>query len=304
MARSLGRFWRLLDEVDAVWLLGPHPLAIAFALMAALRRRRVALGVRQDWPTLVRNRHPGRRWVHVVADLLEGAYRLLARRVPTVVVGPQVAESYSRAGRLLEISVSLVRREDLVEPSPRAWGGRVLSVGRLDAEKNPLLLADILKLLVDSGEDWRLTICGEGPLEGALRERLRHLGLEDRADLVGYLPLHGGLIDLYRSSDALLHVSLTEGLPQVLLEAFAAGLPVVATAVGGVPGAVGDAGMLVPPDDADAAAAALERLARDQSLRNRLAKAGLERVRGRTLEAESARVAEFLSAGSARRPMG
>jgi glycosyltransferase involved in cell wall biosynthesis len=180
----------------------------------------------------------------------------------------------------------------------------VLSVGRLDAEKNPLLLADILKLLVDSGEDWRLTVCGEGPLEGELRERLRRLGLEDRAELVGYLPLHGGLLDLYRSSDALLHVSLTEGLPQVLLEAFAAGLPVVATAVGGVAGAVGDAGMLVPPNDAEAAAAALERLARGQDLRDRLAKAGLERVRGRTLEAESARVAAFLSVGSPNRPMG
>ena len=211
MLRSLRRFWRLLDRVDAVWLLGPHPLALAFALMAALRRRGVALGVRQDWPTLVRNRHPGRRWVHVAADLLEGAYRLLARRAPTVVVGPQVAESYSGAPRLLEIAVSLVREQDVVEPARRPWGGRVLSVGRLDAEKNPLLLAEILRRLVDGGGDWRLTICGEGPLEGALRERLRELGVAERAELVGYLPIHGGLLDLYRSSDALLHVSLTEG---------------------------------------------------------------------------------------------
>ena len=304
MLRSLRRFWRLLDEVDAVWLLGPHPLALAFALMAALRRRRVALGVRQDWPTLVRNRHPGRRWVHLAADLLEGAYRLLSRRCPTVAVGPQVAGNYGRARHLLEISVSLVSGEDVVEPQPRPWGGRVLSVGRLDAEKNPLLLAEILRRLVDAGGDWKLTICGEGPLEDALRERLRELGVEERAELPGYLPLHGGLLDLYRSSDALLHVSLTEGLPQILLEAFAAGLPVVATAVGGVPGAVGDAGLLVPPADAGAAAAALERLGGDQDLRERLSRAGLERVRGRTLEAESARVAEFLAAGAAGRPAG
>ena len=304
MLRSLRSFWRVLDRVDAVWLLGPHPLALVFALMAALRRRGVALGVRQDWPTLVRNRHPERRWVHVAADLLEGAYRLLARRAPTVVVGPQVAESYSRAPRLLEIAVSLVREQDVLEPAPRPWGGRVLSVGRLDAEKNPLLLAEILRRLVDAGGDWRLTICGEGPLEDALRERLRELGVEEHAELVGYLPLHGGLLDLYRSSDALLHVSLTEGLPQILLEAFAAGLPVVATAVGGVPGAVGDAGLLVPPADAGAAAAALERVGADQDLRERLSRAGLERVRGRTLEAESARVAEFLSARVESRPTG
>jgi glycosyltransferase involved in cell wall biosynthesis len=302
MARSLRRFWRLLDDVDAVWLLGPHPLALAFALIAALRRRGVALGVRQDWPTLVRSRHPSRRWVHVAADVLEGAYRLLARRVPAVVVGPQVAASYARAPRLLEISVPVVRAEDVVEPSKRPWGGRVLTVGRLDAEKNPLLLAEILRRLVDGGGDWRLTICGEGPLEGALRERLEELGVADRAELVGYLPVHGGLLDLYRSSDALLHVSLTEGLPQVLVEAFASGLPVVATAVGGVPGAVGDAGLLVLPDDADAAAAALRRLADEPELRERLSNAGLERVRGRTLEAESARVADFLTGSLRSRP--
>jgi glycosyltransferase involved in cell wall biosynthesis len=304
MVRSLGRFWRVLDQVDGVWLLGPHPLAFAFALMAAVRRRRVALGVRQDWPELVRGRHPGRRWVHVAADLLEGAWRSLARRLPTVVVGPRVAENYSGAGRLLEISVSLVREGDIAPHGEREWRGNVLSVGRLDSEKNPLLMADVLRRLVDGGGDWRLTICGEGPLEGALRDRLRDLGVEDRAELVGYLPLRGGLMDRYRASDALLHVSLTEGLPQVLLEAFAAGLPVVATAVGGVPGAVGDAGLLVPPADAEAAAAALERLARDPALRSRLSGAGLERVRDRTLEAESGRVAAFLSEGAESRPAG
>lgn len=304
MARSLGRFWRLLGRVDAVWLLGPHPLAFAFALMAALRRRSVALGVRQDWPELVRGRHPGRRWIHVVADALEGGWRLLARRLPTVVVGPRVAENYAGARRLLEISVSLVREEDLAEPADRPWRGDVLSVGRLDAEKNPLLLAEILHRLVERGGDWRLTICGEGPLEADLRRRLRELGVEDRAELAGYLPLHGGLLDRYRSSDALLHVSLTEGLPQVLLEAFAAGLPIAGTAVGGVPGAVGDAGLLFPPDDAGAAADALERLAGDLELRRRLARAGVERVRDRTLEAESGRVAAFLSERPRSRPAG
>ena len=53
--------------------------------------------------------------------------------------------------------------------------------------------------------------------------------MAERVDLRGYLPLDGGLLDLYRGADALLHVSWTEGVPQVLLEAFAAGLPVVAT---------------------------------------------------------------------------
>jgi glycosyltransferase involved in cell wall biosynthesis len=170
----------------------------------------------------------------------------------------------------------------------------VLSVGRLETEKNPLLLADALARL-EPRESWRLLICGEGPLEGELRERLRELGVEDRAELLGYLPIHGGLMDRYRSVNAFLHISWTEGMPQVLLEAFAAGTPVVATAVGGVPEAAGDAALLIPPGDADAAAAALARLAAEPELRRDLVRRGVERVRGRTLEAESARVARFLA---------
>jgi glycosyltransferase involved in cell wall biosynthesis len=70
---------------------------------------------------------------------------------------------------------------------------------------------------------------------------------------------------------------------------------VVATAVGGVPETAGDAALLVPPGDPDAAASALARLAGDPELRRRLVERGIERVRGRTLDAESARVARFLA---------
>jgi glycosyltransferase involved in cell wall biosynthesis len=306
MLRSLRAFWKLLSQVDVVWLLGPHPLCLAFAALAALRRKRITLGVRQDFPTYVRTRHPGRRLVHFAGDLLEGSYRLMARRAPTVVVGPDLAKNFQRARHLLPISVSLVRDSDIADPgeaAARPWSGEhsVLSVGRLETEKNPLLLADVLARLSDNpaqasnGADWRFLICGEGPMEGDLRERLRELGVADKAELLGYLPIHGGLMDRYRSVNAFLHVSWTEGMPQVLLEAFAAGTPVVATAVGGVAEAAGDAALLIPPGDPDAAAQALDRIAGDPELRRELVAKGIERVRGRTLEAESARVARFLA---------
>jgi glycosyltransferase involved in cell wall biosynthesis len=302
MARSLRRFWRVLDGVDAVWLLGPHPMCLPFAFLARLRGRAVTLGVRQDFPVYARSRHPGRRLVHLAADMLEASYRLLSRRCATVVVGPKLARNYAYARRLLPISVSLVREADIVDPDAavrRPWDGEltVLSVGRLETEKNPLLLADVLERL-DDRRAWRLVVCGEGPLEGDLRRRLRELGVDHRAELCGYMPVYGGLAELYRSSHALLHVSWTEGFPQVLLEAFAAGLPVVATAVGGVPSAVEGAALLVPPGDPDAAAEALERMAADASLRAGLVARGTERVRRQTLEAESRRVADFLAAAA------
>ena len=293
---SARRFWRVLDRVDGVWLLGPHPLGVPFALLAALRRKRVFLGVRQDLPRYVRAKHPGRRSVHLMAGLLEGSYRLLALLFPAVVVGPELARRYRRGRRVLPITVSLVRDADLPAEGglpERSYDSALtaLSVGRLEAEKNPLMLAEVLERLRPA---WRLAVCGEGPLEDELRERLAELGLEERTELRGYVPIDGGLGELYRSAHALLHVSFTEGVPQILFESFAAGLPVVATAVGGVAETVGEDALLVPPGDPAAAADALERIAADPELRARLVTGGLERVRAHTLEAECRRVAEFM----------
>jgi glycosyltransferase involved in cell wall biosynthesis len=297
LARSARRFWSVLGEVDTVWLLGPHPLSLAFAVLARLRGRRIVLGVRQDLPAYVRSRHPRRRWIHLAGDALERAWLILARRHEAIVVGPELARRYAGAGRVLELSVSLIAESDLASAeavASRSYDGelRALSVGRLEREKNPLLLADVLAALP---ETWRLVVCGEGPLASALEDRLRRLGVAERAELRGYVPIDGGLHDLYRSSHAFLHVSWTEGLPQVLFEAFAGRLPVVATDVGGVAAAAKDAALLIPPGDAHAAAAALQRLAAASELRARLIEAGFELVRRRTLEAECDRVAAFLA---------
>src|SRR3954470_5163108 len=113
MAGSLGRFWRLLARVDGVWLLGPYPLSFVFVLLAALRRRRVFLGVRQDWPTYVRSRHPDSRPLQLVARVMESGWRALARIYPVVVVGPELARNYSRSRAVLPVTVSMVEEEEI-----------------------------------------------------------------------------------------------------------------------------------------------------------------------------------------------
>jgi glycosyltransferase involved in cell wall biosynthesis len=300
LVRSLHRFWRAIDDADRVWLLGPYPHAVAFAILTMLRRRRLVLGVRQDFPQYVRSRRPTRRWMHVAADLLELSWRVLARGAPVVVVGPELERNYRNAPALLRIAVSLVSDAD-VEAGERAAGRRydaalqVLSVGRIDREKNPLLLADVLAQLRAADPRWRMVVCGEGPMVGELAGRLQALEVADAAELRGYVPIDGGLLELYRDSHAFLHVSLTEGMPQVLIEAFASGVPVVATAVGGVPEAAGDAALLIAPEDASAAVDALLSIGNDPEVRARLVAAGLARARSQTLEAEVQRVVAFMT---------
>jgi glycosyltransferase involved in cell wall biosynthesis len=209
-----------------------------------------------------------------------------------------LAVAYERGGPTLPVAISLVRADAVGGPRENGAGEngeiRLLSVGRLETEKNPLLMADVLAGLNRGDRRWRLTVCGEGPLLEPLRDRLNDVGMADQADLLGYVP-YEGLDRRYRASDVLLHVSWTEGLPQVLFEAFAAGLPVVATDVGGIRAAVGGATVLIPPGDADAAIAAVRGLSEDRPRREALVAAGLACAREHTIESETGRVARFLA---------
>jgi colanic acid/amylovoran biosynthesis glycosyltransferase len=140
----------------------------------------------------------------------------------------------------------------------------------------------------------RLDIYGGDPVSGthesSQRERLLHaieeFGLADRVTLHGHVDSEEVRRAL-RGSDVLLHPSLSEGMPTVMLEAMACALPVVVTDVGGVSEAVteGVEGIVVPPRDPAAMAAALERLRTDPALRRRMGAAGRRRVQAEfTLE--------------------
>ena len=155
-------------------------------------------------------------------------------------------------------------------------------------------MIDILRDALRTDPRWRLEVCGDGSLADALPARAAELGVSDRLVMHGHVGFGEPLWELYRSCHALLHVSMTEGMPQVLLEAFAARLPVVATAVGGVPEMAGGRGLLIGPRDAPAGATALQRLLDDPAERAGHVEAGVAYVREHTLEAETARLAEFL----------
>jgi glycosyltransferase involved in cell wall biosynthesis len=301
---TLRAIWGALGRVDAVWVIGPAPISIPVAVLGLARKKRIVLGVRQDFPRYVRHRLGGRRWAPALgaAYVLEALFHLLARRLPTVAVGADLARLYS-GGRapVLELTVSLVSEADVhalsVGSHPDAERPvELLSVGRLDPEKAPDMLLKALALLEKRTPGrYRLTIVGDGPLENQLRAEADRFG--DAVRFRGHVPNGPELFELYRASDIFVHVARTEGLPQVLTEAQAAGLPIVATDVGGVRAGLGDGaeGLLVPPDDPEALAAAITRVASDDDLRAVFKELGLARARELTLERQAARVATFIS---------
>jgi glycosyltransferase involved in cell wall biosynthesis len=138
-------------------------------------------------------------------------------------------------------------------------------------------LIEALGLLADL--PFEATLVGDGPLRESLEARVRELGLAERVHFLGRRP-HSEIPDLLRGFDLLAMPSRQEAWGVAAAEASATAIPVVATRVGGIPEVVvdGETGLLVPPQDPPALAAAIRRLAGDRDLRHRMGRAGRVRV--------------------------
>jgi glycosyltransferase involved in cell wall biosynthesis len=149
----------------------------------------------------------------------------------------------------------------------------VLTPARLDGQKGH---ADLLAAAAQVPQA-TFVLAGEGPLRGELEELARRLGVADRCLFLGH---RDDVPDLLAAADLFVLPSHFEGLPVSVLEAMSAARPVVATAVGGTDEAVtdGETGLLVPPRDPAALAAAVRRISSDPELARRLATAGRARV--------------------------
>jgi glycosyltransferase involved in cell wall biosynthesis len=154
----------------------------------------------------------------------------------------------------------------------------ILGAGRLTEQKDFATLVEAAAFLRKQRPDFRILVAGEGELRTSLQDRIAELALGDRMRLPGNVT---GLGDLMQAADVFVLPSRWEGLPLVLLEALAAGLPVVATRIRGVTEVIQDGvqGRLVPPGDGAALAAVLEELLEDSRVRANLSQAGRRLVR-------------------------
>lgn len=165
---------------------------------------------------------------------------------------------------------------------------RLLCVATLYEVKGHRYLFDAIARLGARGVDVRCRLVGDGPDRQALEARVADLGISSRIDFLGQRTREE-IIEIMHEADLLVVPSIPtasgrrEGLPVVIMEAMSAGLPVVASAISGIPELVedGQTGLLVPPKDPDALADAIIRLEGDDELRNQMVVAAMARVRER-----------------------
>jgi glycosyltransferase involved in cell wall biosynthesis len=157
----------------------------------------------------------------------------------------------------------------------------IITVGRLVEQKGIDVLIAAWAKVVAELPDWRLVLVGDGPLTEELKEQARKLGVSDSIDWVGHV---SDPFPFLRGAKFFVMTSRFEGTPNALLEAMACGLPAVVSDSSPGPCELigsgdGAAGVIVPVEDACATADAVIRLARDETLRQRLGLAARERAR-------------------------
>jgi glycosyltransferase involved in cell wall biosynthesis len=150
----------------------------------------------------------------------------------------------------------------------------ILYVGLVEPRKNLPLLLQAYKVLAQKAIDCPLVIVGRfGWSHQRILQQIDELGLKEKVLLTGYVPARD-LPIVYNLADVFVYPSVYEGFGLPPLEAMACGTPVITTAVSSMPEHVGDAGLLVPPDDLPALAQALQDVLTDQALREHLAHKG------------------------------
>ncbi len=296
-------------RVSALFLAGTGPLVNALnaegtAAFAIDWQRGMLdpLGALRFWRFMHKQRydivhvHFGDRAVRGLARAATGAR--IVRHLHGRILEPKglAPISFSCKGADAVVAVSKAVAERVIDGKPRVIYAGVATVevgpprSRTDAK---LVLGTAGRLVKLKGIEYLLRasarlkqefpalevqIAGTGPELKELQAEVSRLGLEGRVRFLGWIEDVGSVLS---SWDVFVMPSLEEGFPIAALNAMAAGLPVVATKVGGVPELIedGSSGLLVEPRDLEALVAALGTLLRDRELRLRLGQAGFERVR-------------------------
>jgi glycosyltransferase involved in cell wall biosynthesis len=283
---------------------GPLDLSVPWALLDLCRREKAAIWHAHDYKTNLLGLLLARFWPMRLITTMHGYVQQTARtplyyaidrfslpRYERVLcVSPDLcADALKRGVRperctLLENGIDHVQftrtrttaqaKAHFATPPGRKVVG---AVGRLSQEKGFDLLLKAAAELIRKGHDLEVWVVGAGDEMAALQRLADELGLKGRVRLWGF---RSDTIDLYQAMDVYALSSLREGLPNVLLEAMALEVPVVATSIAGVPRLVEHEanGLLVEPGAPEELSMSIERLLNDQALSARLASAGRETI--------------------------
>lgn len=267
--------WRLAGRVDAIHLMANS--GWSWQLFAAPV---LWLAPLRDCPVIVNYRggeadsYFRRAWRRVRPSLNRAALVV----VPSGFLRAVFAE-YGQSTRIIPNIVDLSVFRPVQDTTGPARPFTLVITRNLEPIYGIETALEALAKVLQSAPETRLRIAGSGPQESELRILASTLDISHAVEFTGRLDRRG-IAQLYAEADAMLNPTTVDNMPNSLIEALASGLPVISTAVGGVPYIVrdGDTALLVPVHDATAMAAAILRLQDDESIREYLRRQGLAEV--------------------------
>lgn len=279
---------RDLNRVSVVGAVLPSLLGLALLSAAKTRRLSIFGYFRGDVPKTIWSSTQGpRRYLeYVFAVLLVRISVFMLRDSFGFTAGPMLGRKLGI--EYCDLAVSdiridhVARQHHRVLPAQRPF--RILYVGRLSKEKGVHVLLQAFDI-VEMATSATLTIAGSGPESEQIATQAAQLKKKDSIELVGNVD-RGALDSFYRTHDLLIIPSFTEGLPNVLLEGFSHGIPVISSRVGGIPDMVahGESACLVEPGDADQLASEIEAVLNSPDLYEKLSEGGLRLAQSLCLE--------------------
>lgn len=302
LPRLYSRLTAWAERCDVIHFRVPTPAAIFAFRAAAAKRKPVFLLVVGDYEALLPHlpyRGLKKTAFRAYVAFEEWALRHMTSRALTFTNGAALRRKYEHDGtRVIETKTTTLSRDDIGTRADVTAAGRIraLTVSRIDPRKGLRTLPGAVAQLAADGIDLSLDIVG--PTIGligdnerdAIRREADARGVGDRVQLVGPVPLDR-LMGMYRDYDFfVLPTQPGEGIPRVLLEAMANGLPIVTTDVSGIASLIadGDNGLLIAGGSSGLIAGAIGRLVRDGELRRHVIQGGYATARKHTLEQQAA----------------
>lgn len=289
-------------RVDTVFIFGNYELTSflekgTMVLLGHAFRKRTVLSLRTEIRPHAYDRWftPFRRWALGSADRVICQSRLAAQKLveltgcdPDKLVVIMNWIDYRKYERPERPAVPQDRAD---QPT------KFVFVGHLTANKAPDVLLAAARLLKERGVPFHLVFCGQGPLYEQLQRDIQAFDLGAQVDLRGWV-VGDALIQALWAADVFVLPTHSEGMPNALLEAMAAGLPAITTPVSSIPEIIseGENGLLVLPGDAVSLANAMEQLSRSPELRATMSANNRARIRqNHTIDESWVRIADLLA---------
>jgi len=311
--KSLNVLIREIPRYDLFWLVLPHPLSLIFYIICKRYSKPVFTHIRGSIEKDIYYRYRG------IAKVLAKLYarsmvfsnHIICNRELSLAVGSELYRKYKNENnKIFTISPSLITLDDIEQGRESIESHfkneketKLLFVGRVEPEKGLEYLFQAIRILnQESKKNYSLSVVGKSHLGNEEKERrikalANKKGLSELINFSGYIPHGHKLFNLYKKSDIFVLPSLIEGIPKVLYEAMAKGLPIIATKVGGIPDIIEDChnGLLIKPGSVDTIVKAVGLLEEDKEFRHRIIKNGLETARQHTIEKARDQMIRYLN---------